>query len=219
MAGKFAIKLERSRSQTTADEYIKTKNETVLDFARDKEAALRSVREWDIYLSLTQYRTVITLHFVLDLETTLTDLSLQFQGQDLAPSSLRFGILNAFDRLELMHDTDGQAVTEFTRKYNEEDEISEEGFNLEGREEGHALFMEDRKEIIECTLTYMKARFDPLLTHPVLKYFETPFEHRLWPPRDDPRFESWGDDAIRALALHYASLTSMRDFDLKEALH
>ena len=28
-----------------------------------------------------------------------------------------------------------------------------------------------------------------------------------------------GDDAIRALALHYASLTSMRDFDLKEALH
>ena len=85
-----------------------------------------------------------------------------------------------------MLDADGQALTEFTTKFNEQDEMSEEGFNLEGREEGHALFMEDRKEIIECTLTYMKARFDPLLTHPVLKCFETSFEHRLWPPRDDP---------------------------------
>ena len=45
MADRFVIKLERSRSQTTAHEYIKTKNETVLDFARDKEAALRSVKE------------------------------------------------------------------------------------------------------------------------------------------------------------------------------
>ena len=94
-----------------------------------------------------------------------------------------------------------------------------EGFNLEGRDDGYLLFMEDRKELIECTLLYMKARFDPLLQHPILKYYEASFEHRLWPPRDDPRFESWGDDAIRALALHYASLTSMRDFDLKEALH
>ena len=42
---KFVVKLERTRSQVTAVEYVKTKNELVLDLARDKEVPLSSVRE------------------------------------------------------------------------------------------------------------------------------------------------------------------------------
>ena len=49
MTDKFVVKLERTRSQVTAVEYVKTKNELVLDQARDKEVALSSVREWDLY--------------------------------------------------------------------------------------------------------------------------------------------------------------------------
>jgi len=105
------------------------------------------------------------------------------------------------------------------KNFSTEDEMSGDGFNLEGREEGHALFLEDRKELIDCTLLYMKARFDPLLEHPVLEWIEDSLEHRLWPAPDDLRFTTWGDDALRALARHFAGLTSMRDFDLKEALH
>ena len=46
---KFVVEIERTRSQVTAVEYVKTKNELVLDLARDKEVALSSVREWDLY--------------------------------------------------------------------------------------------------------------------------------------------------------------------------
>ena len=49
VTGKSVVKLERTRSQVTTVEYVKTKNELVLDQARDKEVTLSSVREWDLY--------------------------------------------------------------------------------------------------------------------------------------------------------------------------
>jgi hypothetical protein len=42
------------------------------------------------------------------------------------------------------------------------------GFNLEEREEGEAQFELDRTEILTSTLNFMKRRFDPLFTHPIL---------------------------------------------------
>jgi hypothetical protein len=42
------------------------------------------------------------------------------------------------------------------------------GFNLEKREECEAQLELDRAEILTSTLRFMKGRFDPLFTHPIL---------------------------------------------------
>jgi hypothetical protein len=42
------------------------------------------------------------------------------------------------------------------------------GFDLEERVEGEAQFELDRAEILTSTWYFMKRRFDPLFTHPIL---------------------------------------------------
>jgi hypothetical protein len=56
--------------------------------AASKEDALKDVKEWDLYLALTQFRTAATLYLLFDLESILKRLSLLFQSTELTPSSI-----------------------------------------------------------------------------------------------------------------------------------
>jgi len=214
----FVVKLERTVSQRTCEEYSRTKDELVLDLASSKAKLLEDVKEWDLFLALTQYRTVITLHFVHDLESTLTTLSLVFQSDDLTPSGVSEHIEEAYVQLGRMKTEHGQSLQEFYDKYDEATE-SYMGFNMENAEDGEELFQFDRQELLDCTLAYLKGRFDPLLENGVLKAMRDSFEHRLWPSPDDSRFANWGVESIEYLAKHFSGLESMSDFNLKEALH
>jgi len=110
---KFICKLDRSTAQRTSDEYTLTKDEVVFRIADSKETELKLIKEWDLFIALTQFRTVATLHLLLDIESTMKRLSLAFQGQDLTPSVVFNGITDTYDRLEMMKETNGMAL-EFT---------------------------------------------------------------------------------------------------------
>ena len=179
---------------------------------------LESSKEWDMFLSLTQMRTLLTLHFLVDVEGTLKALSLAFQGKDLTPSVVFQAIEETYLRLELMKTEDGIALAQFKLDFDSRTD-SFEGFNMENREEGEAQFAFDRNDLLVSTALYLRGRFDPLLQNPILRAMRDSFEHRLWPPPADPRFAGWGVPEIVFLAAHYHELTSMRNFDLNEALH
>ena len=104
-----------------------------------KESALEKSKEWDQYLALTQFRTVITLHFIHDIESHLKNLSLCFQSTDLTPSSLRCSIERTYEQLEAMKTVDGASLCSF---WDDLDKTTDsfKGFNLEKRVEGEEMF-------------------------------------------------------------------------------
>ena len=196
---------------------MKTKDELVLALASSKEEALAKVPEWDLYLSLTQYRTVITLHFLHDLESILTFLSLAFQSEEITPSGVRHKIEDTYRQIDLMKITDGEALSEFHSKFDTETD-SFGGFNLEDSETGKENFELDRAEVLDCLSVYLHERFDPLLNSDILVFLRDSLEHRRW-PHDPKALESWGVRELRSFADHYSGLTSMAGFDITECLH
>jgi len=71
---------------------------------------------------------------------------------------------------------------------------------MENCVDGDAQFELDRIDLIECTLAYIKGRFDPLLDNKVLKCMRDSFEHWRWPPIGDPRLAKWGVHEVKYLA-------------------
>lgn len=82
---------------------------------------------------------------------------------------------------------------------------------MEGRELGQSLFERDRLELFDCTLIYLKGRFDSLLSHEVLRWMRDFLEHRRWPAKDDPALDSWGTDALAQFANHFSGLSSLAE--------
>ena len=218
MGDQFTVVLDKKTGKSPKVEYLLPKNELVLKLAECKKDLLEDSQEFDLHVALTQYRFVVTLHFLLDIETILMNLSLGFQSNDLTPSSLTGSINDTYLRLDLMKDADGTALAGFFKEYNKEMGTFK-GFNLEDPEAGQELFNQDRGELIDSTVAHLKGRFDPLLSSKVLVWMSDSFEHRRWPPKESPALKGWGVAALTSFANHYEKLQCMEGFDLPEALH
>ena len=92
-----------------------TKHELVVSMSAmgNKAAMLEESSIWNIYISNTQYRVVVTMHFLLDIESEMARLSLLFQDADLAPSDIPFGIGKCLNQLDEMKSTNGSKLSEF----------------------------------------------------------------------------------------------------------
>jgi len=148
----FKIRLISSRVRN--HEYILTKNEVIVRLAHGKQEELKKIAEWDLYISLTQYRLVITLHFLLDIEAELAQLSLTFQTENNAPSDMVHGFERTLDKVRLLKDTDGDALSRFKAKFDESTELFE-GIYLEDYKEGKEMFDLDRVLLIVATEEYV----------------------------------------------------------------
>ena len=98
-----------------------------------------------------QYRIVVTLHFILDIEHELVKISLTFQQHDLAPLDVLHAIDRLMERVEALRLTDGVALKSFYFNYNNEDS-SFGGVRLDDATQGAEDFKKDRLEITDCTL-------------------------------------------------------------------
>ena len=96
---------------------------------------------------MTQYRYVVTLHFVLDLESVMTELSMVFQSEDATPSAVQQQIEETYSRVELLKTIDGISLQDFRSKYDPEFD-SYEGINLEECQSGEEMFQLDRIEVL-----------------------------------------------------------------------
>ena len=56
-------------------------------------------------------------------------------------------------------------------------------------------------------LRYLKARFEPLRTSPVMIALSGSFEHRYWPIHDDEALEKYVETEFMVLAEHYSPLS------------
>ena len=117
-----------------------------------------------------------------------------------------------------MKTVNGKSLAKFYEDFNEDTEEFE-GFNLEDREKGQEMFDLDRRDLLESVLLYIHGRFDSLLANPVLRWLRNSLEHRRWPPKGDAALDELGNEELAAFANHYSGLESLRDFDIKEALH
>ena len=216
MSDSMMVKLSRQNQNAPVDLDL-PKNEVVLALAASKEDALKNVKEWVLYLALTQFRTVVTLHLLFDLESILKRLPLLFESTELTPSSIEQEIVHVYGLIEEMKVKRGIALESFYTDIGDGDIFH--GFNLEEREEGEAQFELDGAEILTSTFFCMKGRFDPLLTHPILTWMRDSLEHRLWPPTGSAALESWGIEALKGFCNHFSELQCMKDFGIVEALY
>jgi hypothetical protein len=112
---------------------------------------LQGSQEWDLYISLTQYRLLVTLFFVLDIEFELKTFSEILQKKDLAPSDVILSIDRLYTALEALESTNGAALLEFYSEFDDS-ESTFKGINLEDPEDGAVQFSQDRSEIVQSTL-------------------------------------------------------------------
>ena len=114
-----------------------------------KAAALAESPEWNLYISLTQFRLIITLHFILDLEHELSVVSKIFQRHDISPFDVIIAIARLEENLELLRSTHGKALAGFLSELEGD---SYKGIRLDHQEEGRRLFGHDRDVIVNPTL-------------------------------------------------------------------
>ena len=132
-------------------EVVMTKNEIVLALASRKEEALRDSKEMDLYISCTQFRLMVTLNFLLDVEHELSLVSLAFQKHSLAPSDVISTIEKLYLVVETLYTSNGAALQHFLDEF---DPVTSayRGINLEDADGGMVLFQKDRKEILDSLL-------------------------------------------------------------------
>ena len=132
-----------------------------------------------------------------------------FQGNDLTPSAVFDRIEDTYLRLELLKTEDGDALTTFKQEFNKETETFK-GFNVENFDAGNVQFELDRRDLVDCTLAYIKRRFDPLQENIVLQCMRDSFGHRRLPPVGYPRCTEWGVHEVQCLASHFAGLKALK---------
>ena len=118
----------------------------------DKEDALRDCAEWDLMISLTQYRLVKTLYLLVDVEHTLSVTSKVLQTEGLTPTDTIQCLERLFRELESLKKEDGLALKEFHAEFDEAKE-SFKGINLEDVEIGEKNFKLDREELLQSLAT------------------------------------------------------------------
>ena len=141
-----------SGSRRAGDTYELTKNEVVLRLAENKEEQLKESKEWELYLSLTQFRVLKTMHLLLDVEHHLAITSKVLQKTNIAPTDMYNAFERLYEDLDLLKTVDGLALKEFASKFNEQTE-SFGGINLENMTEGDIQFKLDRDDAISSLIS------------------------------------------------------------------
>ena len=159
------------------------------------DESLTANDDWQMYVALTQYEAVITMHFVLDLESELACLSEAFQSDNLAPSDVDNALDRMYSQLERLKSEDGRSLAAFKLSHNTDEDMWQ-GISLEGRDDGgDGSFATNRKVLIDSVLAHSHARFDALQQHPVFRASKA-LEHRTWPIHDEAALATFGDGDI-----------------------
>ena len=84
-----------------------------------KAVALECLPSWQLYQKLTDFRTVITFHFMLDVDAELKILSKTFQMADVTLSDVIDCFESIQSKFELLKTTDGGKLREFWEKWDD----------------------------------------------------------------------------------------------------
>ena len=86
------------------------KNEIAVALTASKEAELADNSEWLLKIACTSFRSHLTLHFLLHIESELTIASKTLQKHNLAPSDVIFCIELLYEYIEMLYVTNGVAL-------------------------------------------------------------------------------------------------------------
>jgi hypothetical protein len=193
-----------------------SRDEVILMLNEEKLDDLEKQVDWQHFVALTQWRLCATFHLVSDVSYELERFSLACQRDNNSISDIRRSVDRVYVGLERMKHENGGSLRSFYENYNDETETFMD-LNMENVEDGKAAFESDRPLLLNSVITFVKAKFDVVLDHPVLRAAQA-FEQKLWPIHDDDALDAFGNNDIRLLAKHFSGLDCMYNFNLDEAM-
>jgi hypothetical protein len=193
-----------------------SRDEVILMLNEEKLDDLEKQVDWQHFVALTQWRLCATFHLVSDVSYELERFSLACQRDNNSISDIRRSVDRVYVGLERMKHENGGSLRSFYENYDDETETFMD-LNMENVEDGKAAFESDRPLLLNSVITFVKAKFDVVLDHPVLRAAQA-FEQKLWPMHDDEALDAFGNNDIRLLAKHFSGLDCMYNFNLDEAM-
>ena len=81
----------------------------------DQEGELSNDPAWMLFISVTQYRFVKTMAFMIDLQSEVAQLSLRFQSSNVTPSDVVFSVQTCLRQLNRLKTENSSEFAEFLR--------------------------------------------------------------------------------------------------------
>ena len=147
------------------------------------------------------------LHFMIDVTSVLSRLSVQFQKDDITINEVVCGIEKSITELKKL-EKGGVHYQGFCNRYSEQN-----GKLVCGKDNKQELTLTHKgtnpmpsfQKLLNGISSYLEKRFESLTTEPV-SCFKV-FDHRFWPmTRED--LLHYGDDDVKTLVQHFAVLLS-----------
>lgn len=147
------------------------------------------------------------LHFMIDVTSVLSRLSVQFQKDDITTNEVVCGIEKSITELKKL-EKGGVNYQGFCNRYSEQN-----GKLVCGKDNKQELTLTHKgtnpmpsfQKLFNGISSYLEKRFESLTTEPVCCF--KVFDHRFWPmTRED--LLHYGDDDVKTLVQHFAVLLS-----------
>ena len=121
----------------------------------EQEKSLEDNDSWNLYISISQYRLLITINFLIDVQFEVAQLSLRFQSNQVTPSDILSAIDTCLVQLQRMLIEDGNQLAEFLKNFDSR-QSSYHGIPLSEVESGRNEFDKDRKDIIHAARVFIR---------------------------------------------------------------
>lgn len=205
----------RTKTEYSKQEICNALFEGLAEDSPQRRRLLEKSKTWDLYVTNTQYRVVVTMAFMHDVNSLLGRLSKHFQNNQVVVSDVTTGIQSAMRSLDRMLIENGPQLAQFYEDFNKADDHYL-GIPLDNVEDGEREFQLDKTDIVKGLMAHLNARFEGYKNHPVLKRMSV-FEHRIW-PLNGQALAAYGDEEVTWLFGHFPSLTVLQGVNIREAL-
>ena len=121
----------------------------------DQEGELSNDPAWMLFISVTQYRFLKTMAFMIDLQSEVAQLSLRFQSSNVTPSDVLFSVQTCLRQLNRLKTEDGNELAEFLSTFDSR-QNTYKGVQLSDVASGMSDFEEDRKQIISAAHDFIE---------------------------------------------------------------
>jgi len=200
-----------------------TRAEVATYLASDRLAVLQGFPEWELYLKLSDLRTLKIMVLLYDITSILSVLSMKFQRDGIALPEVPVHVNSAIAALEQLQRDLGSVEKEFDHELKvNPDALEYRGVVLE-RLGGYDEEVEqrDRELILGDLINSLRSRFDPFCENVVVKASAV-FQPINWPPLDEIKKQgvspaAYGVSELSVLYEHFKHLKCMSDFNIDGA--
>ena len=183
--------------------------------ARDASMTMQG-RASNYCKKLVSFKFLLFLHLLLDIVTTISKLSLQFQEDKMSISQLQDKVYALSSMLDSFKVRAGEHLNSFQQEVGGGNLYK--GLELMRSEHDTASFASSKDEIINQATAFITERFQGLGDDPILRGASTLTDHKSQPLHNRQQLLVYGEDAIQVLSQHFEALLNHHHFNLQSYL-